>query len=305
MLESRLVHTSLTGSSLTAKVAGGCPQGVLSPLLWNLVADRPLTVTNDLGFSKFGYADDTVIIVHAKFAHTVKEFMQEALNVVVKWTVKKGLNISPHKTTIVPFTNRRKIEGSGPLILHDKELQMLDEVKYLGVILDSILNWNQHLQKIIRKKQTTFAVVICTYGKTWGLRPNMVHWLYTRVIRPSMFHGDLVWWSKVMQTITKTQSGRKQRMACLAIMGAMKSTPTAAMEALLNLTPLNLLIMVEARMALYKLHILKQPAVSETEAGLLSIWKNVSDPIFDMGSDHTIPVYHHSRIFKVIIDWDY
>jgi hypothetical protein len=23
-----------------------------------------------------------------------------------------------------------------------------------------------------------------------------------------------------------------------------------------------------------------------------------------MQSDHTIPVYHHSRIFKLIIDWD-
>jgi hypothetical protein len=58
-------------------------------------------------------------------------------------------------------------------------------------------------------------------------------------------------------------------------------------------------------MALYRLHILKQPAVSETEAGLLSIQKNVSDPILDIWSDHTIPVYYHSRIFKVIIDWDY
>jgi hypothetical protein len=41
--------------------------------------------------------------------------MQEALNVVVKWAVNEGLNISPHKTAIVPFTNRGKIEGLGPL----------------------------------------------------------------------------------------------------------------------------------------------------------------------------------------------
>ena len=62
MLESRLIHTSLMNSSLTAKVIGECPQGgVLSPLLWNLVVDRLLTITNDLGFSTFGYADDIVI----------------------------------------------------------------------------------------------------------------------------------------------------------------------------------------------------------------------------------------------------
>jgi hypothetical protein len=85
----------------------------------------------------------------------------------------------------------------------------------------------------------------------------------------------------------------------------MKSTPTAAMEVLLNLTPLDLLIMVEARMALYKLQILKQPTVPKTVSGLLSIWKNVGDPTLDMRSDYTIPVYQHSKIFSAIIDPDY
>jgi hypothetical protein len=81
----------------------------LSPLLWNLVIDRLVVATNDLGFSTFGYANNIVLIVQGKFAHIVKELMQGALNVVVKWAVKEGLNISPHKTAIVPFTNRRKI----------------------------------------------------------------------------------------------------------------------------------------------------------------------------------------------------
>jgi hypothetical protein len=77
------------------------------------------------------------------------------------------------------------------------------------------------------------------------------------------------------------------------------------MEVLLNLTPLNLLIMAEARMALYRLHMFKQPADLKTETGLLPIWKNVSDPILDMRSDHTIPVYNYSKIFNIIIDMDY
>jgi hypothetical protein len=192
MLDSRLVHTSLMGSSITAKVTRGCPQGeVLSPLLWNLVVDRLLTLTNDLGFSTFGYAGDIVIIVQGKFAHTVREIMQKALNVVMKWAVKEALNISTHKTAMVPFTNRKKIEGLGPLKLHGKDLKMLDEIRYLGVTLDSRLNWNQHLQKIIRKTQTTVALVRRTCGSYWGLRPNMVHWLYTRVIRPSILYGCL------------------------------------------------------------------------------------------------------------------
>jgi hypothetical protein len=54
---------------------------------------------------------------------------------VVKWAVKEGLKINPHKTATVPFTNKRKVEGLGPLTLHGKELKMLGDVKYLGVIL--------------------------------------------------------------------------------------------------------------------------------------------------------------------------
>jgi hypothetical protein len=203
MLESRLIHTSLMGSNLTAQVVGGCPQGgVLSPLLWNLVVDRLLVETNDKGFSTFGYVD-IVIIVHGKFAHTVRELKQGTLDVVVKWAIKEGLNISPHKTTIVSFTNRRKVEDLGCLTIHGKELKMLGDIKYFGVILDSKLNWNQHLQKIIRKVETTFGVARYVHGKRWGLRPTMVHWLYTRVIRPSIFHAALVWGPKVKQKTLK------------------------------------------------------------------------------------------------------
>jgi ribonuclease HI len=63
--------------------------------------------------------------------------------------------------------------------------------------------------------------------------------------------------------------------------------------------------MAEVRMKLYRLHIFRQTATSEVEAGLSAIRKSVSDPILEMRSDHTIPVYHHSRLFKVIMDLDY
>jgi hypothetical protein len=91
-------------------------------------------------------------------------------------------------------------------------------------------------------------------------------------------------------------------MACLAIMGAMKLTPTTVKETLLNLTLLDLVIQAEARMALYRLYTLKQPAKFKVEAGLLSIWKNVSEPLLEMQADHITPVYYYSKVFSVIKD---
>jgi hypothetical protein len=84
-----------------------------------------------------------------------------------------------------------------------------------------------------------------------------------------------------------------------------KTTPTAAMDVLLNLTPLDLLIMVEVRLALYRLHTPKQPTNYKTKAGMLSIGKKVGDPILNMRSDHTTLIYYFSRTFNVIIDQDY
>jgi hypothetical protein len=89
-------------------VVDGCPQGVLSPILWNLVIGRLLTVTNDLGFSTFGYADDIMIIVQCKYRHTVRDVMQKSLNVAIKWDAKEGLNISPQKQLLFHLPNGRK-----------------------------------------------------------------------------------------------------------------------------------------------------------------------------------------------------
>jgi hypothetical protein len=84
-------------------------------------------------------------------------------------------------------------------------------------------------------------------------------------------------------------------MACVTITGAMKVTTATAMEMLLNLTPLDLLIMVEGIVAIYRLQILIQPA-DNTAAGIPYICRNVDDPILDMRSDNTTPVYNYSKI---------
>jgi hypothetical protein len=73
--------------------------------------------------------------------------------------------------------------------------------------------------------------------------------------------------------------------------GAIRSTPIAALEVLLDLNPLDLLIMAEASLTFYRLHIPKQTATSGIAAGLSFVWKSVGDPILETRSDYTVPVY--------------
>ena len=117
-------------------------------------------------------------------------------------------------------------------------------------------------------------------GKTWGLKPKMTNWLYITVVRPIITYASLVWWPKVEQRTAQNKLQRLQRLACLAITGAMHTCPTAAMEALIGLLPLYLHIRREAMSCATRLAILGQIKL-KTGLGHLRILEDV--PEMQMG----------------------
>jgi hypothetical protein len=102
--------------------------------------------------------------------------------------------------------------------------------KYLGVILDAQLTWREHVDVIMRKARN----MLWACGVRWGLRPRVVHWLYVSVIRSSITFTSLVWGPGCETARAKQQLSKIQRLACLGIMGAMRITPTNAVEAVVS-----------------------------------------------------------------------
>lgn len=91
------------------------------------------------------------------------------------------------------------------------------------------------------------------FEETWGLKPRVVYWIYTAVARHIVIYAVVVWWSKVKFETSKTELNKLQRMACLGITGAMRTTPTEAIEVLLGLPPLNQQFKVEDKEGIYRL----------------------------------------------------
>jgi hypothetical protein len=108
-------------------------------------------------------------------------------------------------------------------------------VKYLGLIFDKGLTWKKQLNKAISKAYKAFWTCRGTFGKTWGLKPKVVYWIYTAVVRPIVTYAATIWWPRVKTS--QAELSKLQRLVCLGIMGAMRSAPTAAMEVLLGLPP--------------------------------------------------------------------
>jgi hypothetical protein len=104
---------------------------------------------------------------------------------------------------------------------------MTDQVKYLGVILDKKLDWKAYLMR-----KTCIAYWQCrrAVGKTWGLSPKVVAWLYTSVVRPILSYTTLVWWRRVQLKNAQKSLSHLQWTMCLEITGGMRSTPTSSLE---------------------------------------------------------------------------
>jgi hypothetical protein len=176
---------TLSGETLGAAAVRGCPQGgVLSPLLWSLVVDDLLWELNYRCYYTVGYADDTAILINRKFPQTVSEVLQTALHTVQQWCERTKLSINPNKTVVISFTRRRNIKGLKEPILFGEKIQLSSEVKYLGITLDKRLTWKKQLDKVINKVYKAFWTCRGTFGKTWGLKPKVVYWIYTAVVRP-------------------------------------------------------------------------------------------------------------------------
>lgn len=136
----------------------GVPQGsVLGPTLF-------LTYINSLCELKMvngrivTFADDTALLFHAKTWTEVFNFAQIGFNRVLQWLTVNRLTLNVNKTKYIPFSIKK--QSSSDLnsfsikahycnttnnICSCPDLNKSDSIKYLGVVIDEHLNFNQHI----------------------------------------------------------------------------------------------------------------------------------------------------------------
>jgi hypothetical protein len=90
------------------------------------------------------------------------------------------------------FTKRKKVDGFIEPVLLNSVVCPTRSVKYLGVILDAKLTWKEHLKQRISKTYSSSWWCHQTLGKTWGLKPKMMNWLHTGVVRPMLMYAAIV-----------------------------------------------------------------------------------------------------------------
>lgn len=148
-----------------AEISYGVPQGsVLGPTLF-------LIYVNDLCNAKiphaqlFSYADDTAVIFTADTWESVKDHTERGLSQIAKWLRFNLLTLNIQKTKFVCFSIYTNTQPNDPfdILIHEcesdgndknchcRKIEKVNQIKYLGVILDSRISWYPHVEYLSSK----------------------------------------------------------------------------------------------------------------------------------------------------------
>jgi Reverse transcriptase (RNA-dependent DNA polymerase) len=133
-------------------IFGGVPQGsVLGPLLFLLYIDD---LSDKLKSKKCLFADDLATVNIDSQYDLVRSQMATTVNYVLEWSSANNMRINWKKTKCMFLMNRnmsKKVGDLLPLIVNDNEIEAVKLFKYLGIIIDSNLTFNDHVIYICKK----------------------------------------------------------------------------------------------------------------------------------------------------------
>ena len=122
-------------------VFSGVPQGsVLGPCLFLFfINDLPDSVISDVRL----FADDTVLYRNIK-SYNDYVILQNDLFSLEHWEREWQMEFNPEKCQVMTVSRKRTLNHFD-YILHNKKLERVNEIKYLGIKITSNLKWDQQI----------------------------------------------------------------------------------------------------------------------------------------------------------------
>ena len=177
-------------SSDPEPISTGVPQGsILGPLLFILHVNDLPNVVNCC--SMLMYADDTILFYAASKVNALQERLNEELKVIDCWLPQNNLFLNVYKTEAMVFGTSPCLSNmhSFTIRVNGTSIKRVSQFKYLGVVFDERLSWNDHVKFILAKAGKRVGMLErIRYCITW----HSVKIIYTSMIRPIIEYCDTV-----------------------------------------------------------------------------------------------------------------
>jgi len=248
-LSDRQILILHDGGVITRDIDRGCPQGSCGgPELWNLSFNDILSEDWPPHTTIRAFADDVSMIVTGDTREKLESNAKESLELFDRCCNNHKLTIADNKSNALFFHKDKPLVRKPKIHFNGKKIKIVDEIKYLGVYIDTKLSWLPHIQYLKVKTSVMFNILRTTFGTRWGLSSKFLKVLYLTVIEPTVCHAAAVWGNKVTGRKLK-QVTSLQRNFVLAISRGYRTTATIDATLLSGVLPLHIKIEEEAMRA--------------------------------------------------------
>jgi hypothetical protein len=119
----------------------------------------------------------------------------------------------------------------------DEDIEEVNTFKYLGVVLDSHLDWTPHFNLKVKKSKKYLLAIHQGIGTNWGPKPEITRWLYTGIIRPFLTYDAVVWARKATMALSIKKLQKVQRLRMIRVAPIRHHTPSMGLEVVLGIPP--------------------------------------------------------------------
>ena len=191
-LSCRTQFVQYNGYNSSSKyIKSGVPQGsILGPLLFLLYINDLCNVSKALDFILL--ADDNNIFFSHYDPNQLMEIVNNELKKLSSWFQANKLSINIKKSNFILFkTKQNRQELDLHFSINDIEIDCVNEVLFLGVILDEHLFWKSQIQNVARKVSKSVGI----YKSSFCLNKTSLCTLYCSLVYPYLHYRASAWGS--------------------------------------------------------------------------------------------------------------
>ena len=200
--------------SQTLPITCGVPQGsVLGPLFFILFINDLHKCCPD-GKTRL-FADDTTIFFHSNSAEDIKSKCKLIMTQLTKWFNANKLTLNSEKSSFTIFkSSKRNIPNLPEQIefLNQRILRSAN-IKFLGIILDENLTFNEHVNEVCNKLKRLFHIF---YSIRDYLNNNNIKTIYYALVYSRIKYGISVYGQACNNKMKRIQTLQNQLLKVLA-----------------------------------------------------------------------------------------